>query len=258
MRRIGVPIMALVLVACAGSAGTESTTTSQLATTTTGSGSTTTSESSSTTTEMPTSTTSTTSIIDSPDLPGEPIEFGPTAGQTVAVVGIASNDVLNLRAIPGADQAVLEGIPPLYDSLTALGETRQLPQSLWIAVEYEDEVGWVNLRYIAYLGATTDATESVLQELGTSPAAETIEGLGSIVVETFTSEDPVSEVVIADSQATGSLGEVTYDVLGLGDDSVRGVRVRVEGTPYSGGFTLHGVEMTALCARGVTDDGVCI
>jgi hypothetical protein len=207
---------------------------------------------------MPTSTTSTTSLIDSPDLPGEPIEFGPTAGQTVAVVGVASNDVLNLRAIPGADQAVLEEIPPLYDSLTALGKTRQLPQSLWIAVDYEGTEGWVNLRYIAYLGDTTDATGTVLRDLGDSPAAETIEGLGSIVVETFTSDNLFSEPILADTRVTSSEGEVTYDVTGSEDDSVRGVRVVVTGTPYSGGFTLDRVETTVLCARGVTDDGVCI
>lgn len=129
----------MTFVACgtASDAGTTSTTvavsatsTSTLATTTT----------SSVPTTMPATTTSTsvqesTTTTGSGGLPGEPIDFGPARGDTLAVIGVAHDDVLNLRAAPGADQKILDGIPPLHDALNALGETRQLPGSMWIGVD---------------------------------------------------------------------------------------------------------------------------
>jgi hypothetical protein len=58
--------------------------------------------------------------------------------------------------------------------------------------------------------------------------------------------------------SVGDLGEVTYDVIGLGDDAVRGLRLHVFGQPIDEGFSLKTVEMTALCGRGADDDGGCI
>ena len=60
--------------------------------------------------------------------------------------------------------------------------------------------------------------------------------------------------------AVGDLGEVTYDVIGLGDDSIGGWRLHVFGTPSASGegFLLKTLEATTLCTRGVTTDGLCI
>jgi hypothetical protein len=58
--------------------------------------------------------------------------------------------------------------------------------------------------------------------------------------------------------AVGDLGEVTYDVIGLGDDAVFGFRLHVFGQPGAGGdFSLKSVERTILCGRGVSD-GLCV
>jgi len=82
----------------AATAGPTSTT--EAATTTTDPSPTTTGEPSTTpTTEPPTTTTTT--------LAGEVIDFGPRAGAILGVVGVRHDDVLNLRAGPGTDQAVL-------------------------------------------------------------------------------------------------------------------------------------------------------
>lgn len=56
----------------------------------------------------------------------------------------------------------------------------------------------------------------------------------------------------------GDLGEVTYDVIGLGDDATLGYRLHVFGQAVSDGISLHSVERTALCTRGVTTDGLCV
>jgi hypothetical protein len=255
---LGLAILMLGVVACGADAGAGSTTsTAAPSTSTTLVASTTTATQQEQTTSTTTPETTTTSGAGA--LPGEPVEFGPAEGDVVAVVGVAHDDVLNLRAAPGADQPILERIPPLYDSLTALGMTRQLPGSAWIAVDYEGTEGWVNLRYIAFLGATTDQTASIIASLGETPSAASMEALGLLVAESVAShEDPVSAIVITVAATLGDLGEVTYDVIGLGDDAVRGLRLHVFGQPVGEEFTLKTVEMTALCARGADEAGACV
>jgi hypothetical protein len=56
----------------------------------------------------------------------------------------------------------------------------------------------------------------------------------------------------------GDLGEVTYDVIGLGDDAVYGYRLHVFGEPVTDGFSLRTVERTYLCSRGVDADELCV
>jgi hypothetical protein len=180
------------------------------------------------------------------------------AGDTLAVIGVAHDDVLNLRSAPGADQDILAGIPPLHANLTAVGETRELPGSMWIGVEYDGTRGWVNLRFVGYLGDTTDATAAIIDNLGGRPAADTMLDLGLIIAESLASDEPKSDLVVTVAPSAGDLGEVTYDVIGLGDDAVRGLRVHVFGEPTNGEFSLRTVEITSLCGRGADDQGGCV
>lgn len=249
--------MAVAACGVAGDTGTTSTTIVGTTTSTT----TTTSSVPTTVPEPETSTSlqqSMTTTNTSPGLPGEPIDFGPAEGDTLAVIGVAHDDVLNLRSAPGADQHILGGIPPLYDALIALGETRQLPGSMWIAVDFDGAEGWANLRFIAYLGDTTDATAEIVENLGEAPAAETMLDLGQIVAQSLASDEPASDIVLTVAPVVEDLGEVIYDVIGLGDDAVRGLRVHVFGQPGDESFTLHSVEITTLCGRGVTEDRACV
>ncbi|MGH8872037.1 MAG: SH3 domain-containing protein [Acidimicrobiia bacterium] len=188
---IGSVLTVLLLVgACGGGDETGSTTTTSLVTTTI-SKITTATTTAGTSTTVPGSTTTT-----STGLPGEPIDFGPAQGDTLAVIGVAHDDVLNLRAAPGADQQILDGIPPVYDALTALGETRELPESFWIAVDYQGTEGWASLRFIGYLGDTTDDTAAMVTELGETPSAGTMLDLGLIVAESLASDEPPSDLVV--------------------------------------------------------------
>ena len=83
--------------------------------------------------------------------------------------------------------------------------------------------------------------------------------LGLIVAESQASVEPASRIRVARPPSVRDLGDVTYDVIGLGDDALFGLRLRVFGTPDESGesFTLKTVESTALCGRGVTADGLC-
>jgi hypothetical protein len=239
--------LALILAACSGSGGEATTTTSEATTTTTAPVTTTAPE---TTTTVPETTTT--------GPAGDPVDFGPREGDSVAVIGVAHDDVLNLRSGPGADQDILAEIPNTYDGLVALGNTRDLGDSFWIEVDYDGTTGWVHFSYIGYLGVTTDETAAVIAELGEGPYAETMLDIGAIVASTFASDDePESEIVLSVAPTVGDLGEVTYDVIGIGDDAVRGFRVHVFGQPDDETFGLMAVEVTVLCGRGVTGDGLC-
>ena len=241
--------VALVLIGACGGSGTDSTTTTQATTT-----------SASTTTGSTTSTTDATTTTSDEDLPGEPIDFGPTAGDEIAVVGVAHDDVLNVRAAPGTDSEVLAELAPTATGLIATGRARSLPESIWFEVEVEGVTGWVSSAFVGYLGLTDDATAEVIEALGETPGAETMLDLGLIVAEVMSSDEPPSRIVMSVAPVVGDLGEVTYDVVGLGDDALGGVRLHVFGDPAEGGeaFVLSNVERTFICSRGVTDDGFCV
>ncbi|MEA1902223.1 MAG: SH3 domain-containing protein [Actinomycetota bacterium] len=230
-------VVSLVVVACGGVEPAATTTTQPPISTTS-------------TEIVPTSTTSTT-------LPGEVIDFGPMEGDVLMVIGVRHDDVLNLRSGPGIDQDIVGEMAADFKEMIALGETRQIPDAFWIAVEIGGMPGWVNMRYIGYEGATDDLTSQVVADLGGIPMADTMVELGLLVVETMASEDPASDIVVVVDETVGDLGEVTYDVVGLGDDAVRGLRVHVFGQPSADGFSLKSVEVTTICGRGISPDGLC-
>ena len=241
-------LMSLPLTACTEGSGATSTTGSTAPTTV----------ASPTTEPPPTSTTSQPSATStSTTLAGEPIEFGPRAGDVLMVIGVRYDDVLNLRSSPGTDAPVLVEIPGTADEVVAAGATRQLPRSLWIQAEYDGTVGWLNLSYVGYAGTVDDRTSFVVSQLGQIPTADTMTALAETVASVFSSEDPPSDVVQITDVSIGDLAEVTYDVVGLGDDSVRGLRLHVFGEAGSGGFGLKSVEVTVICGRGVDSAGLC-
>jgi len=250
--------MALVAAACGGDDSSDTTTSttrapSSTTTVATVRSSTTTTVEVTTTTAPPTESTTTT-------LPGDPLDFGPGAGDVLGVVAIAYDDVLNLRAGPGTDFEVLKKMAPRSDRVIANGRTRALPNSIWYEVTYAAVTGWASSTYLAYLGGTDDITASIVEGLGEVPTAETMVDLGLIVAETFPATERPLRVRMSGAPSVGDLGEVIYDVVGFADDSVRGLRLHVFGQPTEsgGGFSLMAVEATSLCGRGVTGDGFCI
>ncbi len=198
-------------------------------------------------------------------LPGEPFDFEiPRAGDRLAVVGVAHDDVLNVRILPGADQPIVEKLAPLADDVVATGRKRRLPDegSIWAEVNHGIEIGWVNASYLGYLGVADDWTSQVVEANGGRvPAGASMEALGQTVVEVFVHADPEANtrLVQVGPATAGDVGEITYDEVGFLDDAQLGVRLHLFGAPKAGGgFTLASVEATALCSRGATDAGACL
>jgi hypothetical protein len=201
-----------------------------------------------TTTQAPTDTS----------LPGEAFDIGPAEGDVIAVVGVAHDDVLNVREFPGVDFTIVTTLDSL-DFVVATGRHRLLESSIWTEVTDSGVTGWVNSRYIGYLGGVEDLTSFVRPRLS-ALEAETMLELGTIVAESFRQDEGGFRYEMVIPPTVGDLGEVTFDVVGLLDDAQLGWRLHIFGQPTEGGegFALKSVEGTAFCGRGVTDDGLCI
>lgn len=254
--------MALTFTAAACSSGSDDAGDDSTTSSTVDDGSSTTTSSSTTTPDGSTSTTdgSTTSTTGgTTTLPGEPWDGFTDAGDVLAVLGVAHDDVLNVREIPGNDGEIIATLEPTANDLVATGEARMLSQSLWYEVTVDGSggpvTGWVSVSFVAFEGATDDATAEFLDG-GPIPEAETMQDLGELVAAGFASTDPASDIVQSVAPTVGDLGEVTYDVVGLGDDAGAGYRLHVFGTPTEGGegFALKSIERTSYCLRGVVGE----
>lgn len=188
-------------------------------------------------------------------LPGEEISLFADEGEVLAVMGVAADDTLNVREIPGTDGAVLTEVDPTAEDLVATGRTRALPNSIWYEVTVDGTTGWVSLNFVAFMGGTDDATAEYLDDRD-APAAETMTDLGELVADDFASDDPESLIVQSVAPTVGDLGEITYDVIGIGDDAVAGYRLHIfaEEDPSGESFVLRTIERTTFCTRGLSGE----
>ena len=196
-----------------------------------------------------------------PDLPGEPWDLHvPLAGEQIAVVGVAFDDILEVHAAPGENTPLVGTLAPTATDVVATGEGRSLPNSIWWRVTQGDVDGWVGSRFVSRFGVTLDRTAAIVASLGTTPTAETMLDLGMIVAAERSFDDPPSRVVVSVAPTVGDLGEITIDVVGVPDDAVEGERLHIFGQPLESGegFSLKSVEATVMCRRGVTEDGLCV
>lgn len=245
--------LAIVAAACGSSDETTTSAADSIASPTTVATSTT----SATETETTTTTAVSGDTTTSSTLAGTPIDFFPQTGDELAVVGVAHGDVLNVRIGPGIFNEIVDTLEPT-GSTTATGNARDLGLAIWVEHDTGDAVGWSNFVFLAFAGATDDATAEVVGLLGEVPTADSMEALGLIVAQSLASEEPPSIIVMSVAPTIGDLGEATYDVIGLGDDAVYGYRLHVFGEPITDGFSLHTVERTFMCSRGVDADELCV
>ena len=226
-------------------------------------------------------------------LPGEPYEFGPSAGAGLAVVGVAHDSALNVRDVPNGEviarlDNVMDGVrdPAVYvrepDSddiittvdlqrgIVATGNTRKLSTTIWHELRVGDLLGWASGTYLAPLGADRDAGAEVVEALGGTPTADTLSDLGLQVSGVFASSGEVQSRTTISSRpgVFEALGDITLDVLGLPDDAVRGYRINITADAGAedwtqddvGPFTLRSVTVTPICDshRGVSEAGLCL
>ena len=223
-------------------------------------------------------------------LPGEPSDFGPSEGAALVVVGVDHDDVLNVRDVPAGEIIATLGLLNPYlgllevreapsgeilaspdswaDAILATGRSRALPTTTWYELRVAGLTGWSSAAYLAQLGATDDVTAHITEILGERPQADTMLDLGFTVAQTMASDEPPSLIVVSVTPFVfEAIGEITIDVINIGDDSVLGFRLGIFAdagedwmSENPGPFTLRAVSSTVLCypSRGVTKDGLCI
>jgi hypothetical protein len=195
-------------------------------------------------------------------LPGERVELYPYAGAHLAVVGVAAADKLKVRSGPGVEFGVLFELGPLAVNATATGHNRSVGAGgFWSEITADGGTGWANTAFLLQPGQVTDVTAALFPTPSTRPKADSMSELGQVVARRRASAaDPASNIVVVDGPTVGDLGEVTVDVIGLGDDAQGGERLKIfaEPGPPAARFTVRTVEATALCSRGVTKDGLCV
>ena len=222
------------------------------------------------TTEPPAETTTSTEAASEPDdgdLPGTPFDFGPAAGQPLIVVGVRYDDSLNFRARPGVGESIVTDIAPLVDAtITAAGEARQVNDSIWWKVIVNGSEAWANQKFLGMPGATRSIFDEVAAELGVLKA-DSLEDMVDMVLEARNyDEDPPLRIEFSGEplafEGVGAFAVV--DVLGFGDDALRGERLRIEVDIVQDApdepiqfVVLTEVESQAICSRGVTE-GLCL
>lgn len=225
-------------------------------------------------------------------LPVAPSEMYFSAeGEEVGIAGLESHQVIDVFDMPdlsphvsdtSGDAELLGGVGPL-DSLVLAGREVNLldldevdaghesESTLWAEVQLGQGYGWLQPQNLYYFGPTSDVTGDFE---GRVPAAEDPEVLakGVAIRATIRAETgEVPEEVEDDAEASTvaqwtlvsapeDFDEEFYriDITGLPDDSVGGERLFVTVQAGDAGYAVATVESTLLCARGVSDDGLCV
>ncbi len=176
----------------------------------------------------------------------------------LAVVGIGYDSTLNVREEPGGQ--IVAKLDSTSTGIVPTGTMQEVSDVLWYEVHAAGVLGWVSGDFVTPLGATVDTTTEIVARLGQTPSAANLTALGRAVAGAVASEEPESRVRVSGEPTVGELSEVTMDVVGQPDDSIRGFRLRVFATRNSDGtFTLRNVEGTVMCYidRGVSAQGLC-
>jgi hypothetical protein len=74
------------------------------------------------------------------------------------VVGVASDDTLNLRSEADPESEILREIPHDAARIVGTGRAETAVSETWVEVIYDNEQGWVNSRYLAQLSRPIEAT----------------------------------------------------------------------------------------------------
>lgn len=205
--------------------------------------------------------TGTTKSSNGAPLPGERVEMFPYEGAKLAVVGVAADDTLHVRSGPGTEFDVVFDLDPMAMNATATGHNRSVGEGgFWSEISANGRTGWASTAFLLQPGQVHDITAALFPTPADRPKARTMLELGQTVARLRAGDDPEPDIVVVDQPAVGDLGEITVDIIGLGDDSIGGERLKIfaEPGPSDESFTVRTVEATTFCSRGVTDDRLCV
>lgn len=189
-----------------------------------------------------------------PALPGEAVDTYPYEGATMVAVGLADNEFLAVFDLPDPTSPVVAELLWSDTGIVATGRNRTVDGEFWSEITFQSAVGWARTQSLLQ---PLDTTDEIVGELfpGELPAADEIGVIARAVVDEIT-VDPSARVAMFDfPDDVSQPGSVRVDVIGLGDDSVYGIRLLVTAERSDDGrLVLVSVEQRALCGRGASSD----
>lgn len=224
-----------------------------------------------TTTTAPSTSESTSSTVDDVNngrgagddpLPGEALDMGPLEGTEIAVVNVAADDVLFVRALPDPDAEALTELDPLTEGLVHTGRKQLVDSGAWWELELPDGngTGWANSRHLSVLGQVDDATSAMIAAIGETPAGDSPEAVVDMIEDHYTrlAEEPIPTIVTVQEPVVGDLIEMIIDITGYGDDSILGERFHLFIAHEGDSYVLKSAEATTLCRRGANEERLCL
>lgn len=203
---------------------------------------------------------------DDASLPGDPFDIGPPAGDQLDVVGVRHDDVLNFRERPDASAPIVDTAAPASTTprVVSSGEGRLLANSAWWKVTVDGQTAWANFRFLGMLGPTDDVFVDLADSLSSTSAPTVEELIEDIAASRASGPEPTVEMVTSIAGLDANGAEVTVDVLGIGDDAVKGERLLLTfdltfDDPDAAdreveAYELVGAQRTVICSRGRTGD----
>ena len=202
-----------------------------------------------------------TAAVDDAALPGTPARLH-TRDASLAVVDAGDRGIPVLAA-PGDQAGPALTVWAGSNRIVATGRARELPDGIWVEVRTAPQqmLGWAHSDNLVRASVMEDVTDAFVQRFaGEVPAAAGMEQLGALLAETEAAFYEGATVTRARPALFDTIGDISFDVDIPGDDAIRGIRLRVIGTPEAGQqrFRLLAVERSLLCRRDATTTaGTC-
>lgn len=197
-----------------------------------------------------------TAPVDDGALPGAPARLH-TRDAALAVVDAADRGIAVLGE-PGDQASTAQTVWAGSNRIIATGRARELPDGIWVEVRTAPRqvLGWAHSANLVRASIMEDVTDALLRRFdGEVPTAVGMEQLGELIAETEAAFYEGATVTQSRPALFDTIGDISFDVDIPGDDAIRGIRLRVIGTPegrQQEQFRLLAVERSLLCRRDAT------
>lgn len=222
-----------------------------------------------TTTEGESVDDTTTSTAESTTTTTEALPACEALKETIRWVDVAIDDPdggLNMREGAGVDYPIVK-VLPRGDTVGITGVCEVVGSTDWWQVQTNGQLGWVSSTfltedavYVTSIGAGTSDTENA------GLTGDTLDEIAAELAERYGFDDDVVINETVEAEAIDAIGgNVTYEFLGLKDDSVAGYQVFInwwvdrsaDGNEVFG-VIAKSITKSPICIRGVSDSGLCI
>lgn len=177
-------------------------------------------------------------------------------GRVLGVTKVLPDDVLYVRASPGASAAIVGALPFDATGITATGEMKVDGRTTWLEVSYAGFTGWASRTYLDQVASSRNVTEEWVKRLGSAASPDALaRKLAGALNEMVASEgegemEGGGSAVLVGVTKSGPPRAVVY-VRGYMDDSVSGEQFVLTMREDGGSYVVDTVRASVICARGV-------